>query len=184
MKTILFVLVALIFVTTPVYGELLSDATGLVNRLDVEIGGQTFEVETVSNFNVHDFEFVEDDKRLTLFISSGLENNLGDLIIPQNLLGGNMTFYLNGLEYFPKVAASERVTFVTLNFTGSGENKLDVFGTTLFFGLTEEIEDTQNEPVTAPQLTESDNDSMLWVILAVLLIGIAVFFAMRIKKKN
>ena len=137
MKVILFIFVALIFLVTPVYGQLLSDATGLVNRLDVEIGGQTFEVETVSNFDVRNFEFNEDDKRLTIFISSGLENNLGELIIPQNLLGGNMTFYLNDKKYFPKVSVTERVTFVTLNFTGSGDNKLDVLGTTYFFGLTE-----------------------------------------------
>ena len=36
---------------TPVYGAL-SDATGLVNRLDVQTGGHTFEVKTTSNFNI------------------------------------------------------------------------------------------------------------------------------------
>ena len=184
MKTILFIFVALIFVVTPVYGQLLSDATGLVNRLDVEIGGQTFEVKTVSNFDVRDFEFVEDEKRLTVFISSGLENNLGDLIIPQSLLGGNMTFYLNDQEYFPKVAATERVTFATLNFTGSGDNKLDVFGTTYFFGLTEKAADLEDESAPAPQPTESADDSTMWAVLAVVLIGVIVFAAMRIKKKN
>ena len=185
MKITLFIFVALIFVVTPAYGQLLSDATGLVNRLDVEIGGQMFEVETVSNFDVRNFEFDEDDKRLTIFISSGLENNLGDLIIPQSLLGGNMTFYLNDQEYFPKVSVTERITFVTLNFTGSGDNKLDVLGTTYFFGLTEKDDVIKSSPVsTTIQSVENQNDSLLWISFAIPLVVIAVFVAIKIKKKN
>jgi hypothetical protein len=186
LKITLFIFVVLIFVVTPVYGQLLSDATGLVNRLDVEIGGQMFEVETVSNFDVRNFEFNEDDKRLTLFISSGLENNLGELIIPQSLLGGNMTFYLNDQKYFPKVSVTERVTFVTLNFTGSGDNKLDVLGTTYFFGLTEKDDVINNPPVstTTIQPVENSNDSLLWITFAIPLVVIAVFVAIKIKKKN
>jgi hypothetical protein len=186
LKIILFIFVALIFVVTPVYAQLLSDATGLVNRLDVEIGGQTFEVETVSNFDVRNFEFDEDDKRLTIFISSSLENNLGDLIIPQSLLGGNMTFYLNDQEYFPKMYATERITFVTLNFTGSGDNKLDVVGTTYFFGLTEK-NDAINNPsvsITTTQPVENSNDSLLWIAFTIPLVVITVLIVMKIKKKN
>ena len=186
MKITPFVFVALIFVVTPVYGQLLSDATGLVNRLDVEVGGQIFEVETVSNFDIRNFEFNEDDKRLTIFISSGLENNLGELIIPQSLLGGNMTFYLNDQKYFPKVSVSERVTFVTLNFTGSGDNKLDVLGTTYFFGLTEKDDVTKNPSVstTATQPVENSNDSLLWISFTIPLAVITVFVAIKIKKKS
>ena len=124
---ILFALsIALLFVVTPVYGGLLSDATGLVNRLDVQTGGHTFEVKTTSNFDIPTFEFDKNEKKLTLNISSGLENNLGELIIPQNLLGGNLTFYLNGQEYIPHVRINERISFVTLNFTGIGDNTLDI----------------------------------------------------------
>ncbi len=174
----------LIFVLTPVYGQLLSDATGLVNQLDVEIGGQTFEVKTVSNFNVRDFEFDVDDKKLTLFISSGLENNLGELIIPKSLLGGNMTFYLNDDEYFPKVDATERISFVTLNFTGSGDNKLDILGTTYFFGLTEKDDILENQPISAIPPIENTNDSLLWIFFAVPLVIVIVFVAIKIKKRN
>jgi hypothetical protein len=184
LKVLLFVIVALVFVVTPVHGQLLSDATGLVNRLDVEIGGQTFEVKTVSNFDIRDFEFDDDDKRLTIFISSGLENNLGDLIIPQSLLGGNMTFYLNDEEYFPNMDNTERVTFVTLNFTGSGDNKLDVFGTDYFFGLTEKAEEDQNEYLPVEQPAENADDPTMWIVLTAILIGIVMFAAIKIKKKN
>ena len=129
MKILLSIILVLFFVVTPVYGQLLSDATGLVNRIDVQAGGHTFEVETVSNYSIKDFNFDEDQKRLTLYISSGLENNLGEVIIPQNLLGGNFTFYLNDQEFFPILNSNEKISFITLNFTGSGDNKLDIFGT-------------------------------------------------------
>ena len=128
--------VALFFVITPGYGAL-SDATGLVNRLDVQTGGHTFEVKTTSNFEIPNFEFDKDEKKLTLYISSGLENNLGEVILPQNLLGGNLTFYLNDQEYVPQVRTNEKISFVTLNFTGIGDNTLDIVGTDYLSGLTE-----------------------------------------------
>ncbi len=184
MKSFLFIFVALIFVVTPVYGQLLSDATGLVNRLDVELGGQIFEVKTVSNFDIRDYEFDEDEKRLSIFISSGLANNLGDLIIPQSLLGGNMTFYLNDQEYFPKTSETERVTFVTLNFTGFGDNQLDVFGTTYFFGLTEKPDDIPIESPSEPKHVETVDDSAIWFILIVVPIGITAISVIIIKKRH
>jgi hypothetical protein len=142
LKIIFLTSIALLFVLTPVYGQLLSDATGLVNRLDVETGGYVFEVEIVSNFDIPNFEFDEDEKKLTLHMTSGLENNLGEVILPQNLLGGNLTFYLNDQEYFPNVNMNEKISFLTLNFTGSGENKLDIIGTTYLSGL-DEITETE-----------------------------------------
>lgn len=126
--------------TTPVYGQLLSDATGLVKRLDIQTEGYNFEVETVSNFDIQDFHFDDDEKRLTFHIVSGLENNLSEIIIPLNLLGENLTFYLNDQEIFPKVSSNEKISFITLNFTGSGNNKLDIIGTPYLDGLTEENE--------------------------------------------
>ena len=72
MKAIFLISITLLFAMTPAYGQLLSDATGLVTQLDVQIGEHAFEVETVSNFDIPDFEFDGDEKKLTLYISSGL----------------------------------------------------------------------------------------------------------------
>ncbi len=168
---------------TPVYGQLLSDATGLVNRLDVQTAGHTFEVQTVSNFDIPDFEFDKAEKKLTLFISSGLENNLGEIIIPQNFLGGNLTFYLNNQEYFPKVNTNERISFVTLNFTGSGDNVLEIIGTDYLLGLTEKNEYDVFDNA-ALQKEETLGDSFGWVALAGLLVVVATFIVMKIKKKK
>ena len=165
---------------TPVYGQLLSDATGLVNRLDVQTGGHSFEVETVSNFNIQNFDFDKDEKRLTLYISSGLENNLGEVLIPQSLLGGNLTFYLNDQEYFPKININKKISFVTLNFTGSGDNTLEIFGTTYLSGLIENID----EKPTSSEFRESPDYSLGWLALAGSMVIVAAFVVMKMKKRN
>jgi len=113
---------------------------GLLNRFDVETGGYTFEVETVSNFDVTDLEFDKDEKRLTIFIKSSLENNLGEIIIPQSLLSGNFTFYLNDIQYNQKIQSNDRISFITLNFTGTGNNKIDIIATNTFAEVEEKPE--------------------------------------------
>ena len=62
---------------TPAYGQL-SDATGLINRLDIQTSGYDFEVVLTSNFNLIDYGFDKNSKQLTLYLDSGLENNLGE----------------------------------------------------------------------------------------------------------
>ena len=138
MKSKLFISFLLLLVVTPVYGQL-SDKTGLVNRLDVKTGGYTFEVETVANFDIQDFEFDEEQKRLTLYVSSSLENNLGEVYLPQTLLSGNFTFYINGQEYFPTIKLNDDISFITLNFTGSGNNKIEIIGTDYLQGVNQTI---------------------------------------------
>jgi hypothetical protein len=102
--------------------------------------------------------------------------------MPQNLLGGNLTFYLNDNEYFPKINTNEQISFVTLNFTGSGDNTLEIFGTTYLSGLTE----ITNADVPLPDLTPSvDYDfELIYVLTALLIIGgIASVIVFKRKRK-
>jgi len=138
LKIILFVPLLLLLVLTPAFGQLLGDKTGLVTRFDVQTSGYAYEIQTVSNFDVIDHEFDKDEKRLTIFVKSGLENNLGEVIIPKILLGGNFTFYLNDLEFNPKIKSNEKISFVTLNFTGLGNNKIDIIATEALVGVKEQ----------------------------------------------
>ena len=46
----------------------LSDATGLINRLNVETSGHIFEIKLVSNFDLTDYSFEKDMKNNLLFI--------------------------------------------------------------------------------------------------------------------
>jgi len=138
LKIILLTPLLLLLVFTPAFGQLLGDKTGLVTRFDVQTSGYAYEIQTVSNFDVTDHEFDKDEKRLTIFIKSGLENNLGEVIIPKILLGGNFTFYLNDLEFNPKIKSNEKISFVTLNFTGLGDNKIDIIATEALVGVKEQ----------------------------------------------
>ncbi len=131
MKTKLFISFLLILVITPAFG-ILSDRTGLVSRLDIKVGEDTIEVETVANYDIADFKFSEQEKKLTLFVNSGLENNLGEMYLPQNLLSGDFTFFINGTEIFPKVNTNDSISFITFNFTGAGKNTIEIIGTRVF----------------------------------------------------
>ena len=187
MKILFALSIALLFIVTPVYGDSLSDATGLVNRLNVQTGGHTFEVKTTSNFDISTFEFDKDEKKLTLYISSGLENNLGEMILPQNLLGGNLTFYLNGQEYIPHVQTNENISFVTLNFTGIGDNTLDIVGTNYLSGLTEIYESNLSSlNITPSRSAALDEESIYLFIIMVLLIicGIIGTIIFKLKRRK
>ena len=157
MKSKLFVSFFLLLVVTPAFGQLLSDKTGLVNRLDVKTGGYAFEVETVANFDIQDFEFDEEQKRLTLYVSSSLENNLGEIYLPQTLLSGNFTFYINGQEYFPTIKLNDNISFITLNFTGSGNNEIEIIGT----GYLQGVNQTSIENQSPTENKSQDNGGCL-----------------------
>lgn len=117
-------------VIIPTASAQLSDRTGLKQNFIIETGGYEFPVDIISNFNVQDIEFSSDDKRLTFYINSGLENNLAEIQIPINLINGNFTFILNDQEIFPIVKKNEKISFITLEFQGNGEQVLDIVGTT------------------------------------------------------
>jgi hypothetical protein len=106
------------------------DTPGFVNRLPVETGGYIFEVQTVTNFGIPDYQFSSEEKRLSFIISSSVSNNLAEIQIPKNLINGNFTFYLNDQEIFADVKTNEKISFITIEFPGKGLHKLDIIGTT------------------------------------------------------
>lgn len=129
MYPLFFSVILLLVVVPSAFGQI-SDRTGLNQDFTIETGGYAFTVDVTSNFNVEDVEFSSDDKRLTFYINSGLENNLAEIQIPKNLTNGNFTFMLNDQEIFPIVKTSEKISFITVEFEGAGKNKLDIIGTT------------------------------------------------------
>ena len=129
MKSIFF-LIVLLLVSIPAASSQISDRTGFKENFIIETGGYDFTIDLISNFNVEDIEFSSEDKQLTFYINSGLENNLAEIQIPINLINGNFTFILNDQEIFPTVKKNERISFITLEFQGNGKHKLDIIGTT------------------------------------------------------
>lgn len=111
------------------YGQL-SDRTGLKQVFSIETGGYSFPVEVVSNFNVEETIFSAEEKKLTLNVSSSLQNNIAEIQIPKNLINGNFTFFVNGNEIFPKVQTNDKISFIFMEFPGNGTNKIEIIGTT------------------------------------------------------
>ncbi|MDX1441929.1 MAG: CFI-box-CTERM domain-containing protein [Nitrosopumilaceae archaeon] len=160
MKIKLLIPVLLVLGFSPAFGQL-SDATGLVKRFDIETDGHVFEIITTANFDVRNVEFDKNQKQLTFHIVSSLENNLGELIIPSTLLSGNFTFLLNNQDFQPQVNTDERITFITLNFTGAGENKVNVFGTNYLVGIDENVTPETNGSSVEPSLQEEGGGCLI-----------------------
>jgi len=161
LKSIVFILVVLFFVIAPVSGQSLSDATGIINRLDVQTSGHLFEIKLTSNFDLTDYAFDKDEKEITLYFDSALENNLAELIIPKDLLSGNFIFYVNNQEFSPRVESNEKISFITLNFTGSGSNVVKIIGSEYLVGL---------DPIISNDTLSLDyepvfDDYFVWIVL-------------------
>jgi hypothetical protein len=124
----------------PVFAQPLSDKTGFRTSFDVVVDGKTFAVETVSNFDVRNLVF-EDDK-IVLDIWSSIENNFGEIQIPQNITKGTLQFYLDGQEIDAKVLQNERISFVTLEFAGNGTHTLEIMGEASATDLSEAVDKT------------------------------------------
>ena len=194
MKSLIVFSVILIFVINPAHGQLLSDATGLINRLDIQTSDHDFEVVLTSNFDLVDYNFDKNNKQLTLYLDSGLENNLGEIIIPSTLLNGDFTFFLNDQEFFPKILSSERVHFITLKFTGFGSHVLSISASEYLVGLDEidPIQNTSSEKIDDDFLppngefdTTPSNDYFVWLILGGIVVVIVIFIVIKfLKNKN
>ena len=181
MKSVIFILVVLFFVIAPVSGQSLSDATGLINRLDIQTSGYAFEIKLTSNFDLTDYKFDKDEKQITLYFDSPLEDNLAEIIIPQDLLSGNFMFYLNDQEFLPRVQSNEKITFITLNFTGSGSNIVKIIGSEYLVGLDPIISND-----TLPLNSESAfDDYFVWIVLgsALIVIVTCIVIIVRNMKK-
>ena len=140
MKFILFIPLLLVLIINPAFGLLSEGGTGLIKRFDVNVDGHIFEVITTSNYDIEDHEFDKDEKRLTFFIFSSLENNLGEIVLPNELLGNNLIFYVNDVESIQNVSTSEKISFITLTFTGIGNHKIDIIATNTVTGVEEKSE--------------------------------------------
>ena len=182
MKSILVLSIVLFFVVAPAFAQMpLSDATGFINRLNVETSGHVFEIKLVSNFDLTDYTFEKDNQELIIYVESGLENNLGEIMIPTTLLNGNFMFILNDQEFFPKIQSNEKIHFITLNFTGSGTNLITISGTEYLIGLTEIIPDTDLE-LSSEIISD---DYFVWLLVGgILIIIAAVSVVLKIQKNK
>jgi len=195
LKSLIIISIVLIFVISPAYGQLLSDKTGLINRIDIETSGHDFEVVLTATFDLDDFSFDKNSKQLTLYFNSGAENNLGEIVIPSTLLNGDFIFFLNDQEFFPKIQSSEKIHFITFEFTGTGSHVFSISGSEYLVGLDEIVPIENNTPEIIDDGdflppdgqfdTTSSDDYVVWLIVSGIVISIIVFVVIKfLKNKN
>jgi hypothetical protein len=119
-----------IFIIFPPAFGAISDKTGFKKDFTIETGGYDFEVETISNFEIHDITLDRDEKKLTFEITSSLENNFSEIQIPINLIDGELTVLVNGEEIIPQIRKNDKISFIVMEFNGTGHNTIEIIGTT------------------------------------------------------
>lgn len=106
--------------------QLLSDSTGLVNRIEIAAaGGQTFEVVITSNFDIAGYEFAAADKKLVLQTGAVLSENIAEIVVPAGLLSGHLEASVDGLPVDAQVRSTDTVSLLVLVFEGDGADAKD-----------------------------------------------------------
>jgi hypothetical protein len=160
----------------PVFAQSLSDRTGLKTSFDVHADGDTFVIETVANFDIQDVRF--EDGKLVLKINSSLENNIGELQIPQNVTKGQIYFTLDGNEILPKILQNEKISFVTLEFQGNGTHTIEITSDYTPANIEE------SEPIEQTQSYNFDPVKIVAVVGIVIAIGVGSTLAYYFKTKS
>lgn len=173
---ILFALLLLV-VVLPAFAEPLSDKTGLKTTFPVSINSKSFDIETVANFDVRNISF--EDNSLVFTIQSSLENNFAEMQIPNEIVKGELQFFLDDTIITPKVQKNEKISFVTLEFAGNGSHTLQVKSD---FVEQQEVKTSQPEIIA-----EEKPDSTMVILAAVGIViagGAASTMAVYLKRKK
>jgi hypothetical protein len=108
----------------------LSDKTGLKFTFPVKTDGHSFIIEATGNLDITNLDFNKEKKSITLFILSSLENNSLEISFPNDLLGGDYSIFLDGVQFSPTLKEGSNATFVTMDFLGIGKHEIEIIGTT------------------------------------------------------
>jgi len=143
MITKLLLLLLVVSITIP-YADAtpLSDKTGLKFTFPIQTDGHSFVVDVTGNLDVTNLDFDKEEKSITLFVLSSLENNSLEISFPNTLLGGEYSILLDNDEFTTKLHDGANVTFITMDFSGTGKHKIEIFGTTYldFFEIRDVID--------------------------------------------
>tara|TARA_B110000014_G_C19977063_1_gene505909 strand:- start:91 stop:870 length:780 start_codon:yes stop_codon:yes gene_type:complete len=128
-KLLLFLV--LISIILPIADAIpLSDKTGLKFTLPVKTDGYSFIIEVTGNLDVTNHDFNKEKKSITLFVLSSLENNSLEVSFPKNLIGGDYSIFIDNVQFLPELKEGRDMTFVVMDFVGTGKHKIEIIGTT------------------------------------------------------
>ena len=103
---------------------------GFVNKYMISTDGHDFEITFTSNFLISSHAFSTNDKILQFNIETGLEKeNVGEIIIPRDLIDGEFTVLLDGEEISANVNQTNSSSVISIEFDEKGKHTLDIIAT-------------------------------------------------------
>jgi len=90
----------------------------------------TFDVVTVSNYDMENVTFNKVSKELIFTGNSTHDGNIAEIEIPRNLIGGNLTISQDGKPLSMVIIPGTDSSTVMLKFNQTGLTKTSVVGTT------------------------------------------------------
>ena len=90
----------------------------------------TFDVTTVSNYDMKNVTFNTANKELIFTGNSTHHGNIAEIEIPSNLIGGNLTVIQDGKPLSPIIIPGTNSSTIMLKFNQTGLSTTSVMGTT------------------------------------------------------
>jgi len=156
----ILLILLIIFSMPAVHAVPLSDMTGLKFTFPVKTDDRLFTIEATANFHITSLDFDKNEKSITLDVTSSIENNILEIVIPTTLIGGDFKYYLDDIELFPKSKQGKNSIFVKIDFIGIGKHEIKFQGTTYLdiFNVSEKIDyEISNTTITKIESNPSTN---------------------------
>jgi hypothetical protein len=106
------------------------DHPGIKWDWKIKAENYTFDVATVSNYDMKNVTFNKINKELIFTGNSTHDGNIAEIDIPTNLIGGNLTVVQNGKPVSAIVIPGTDSSTIMLKFNQTGTLDTNVFGTT------------------------------------------------------
>lgn len=106
------------------------DHPGIKWDWNIKAESYTFDVTTVSNYDMKNVTFNKDNKELIFSGNSTHSGNIAEIEIPRNLIGGNLTVMQDGKPLSAIVIPGTDSSTIMLKFNQTGLSTTSIMGTT------------------------------------------------------
>lgn len=135
MKSILILSIILVvsLVTVPAFAQIKGPSLnhpGIKWEWNIHAENYTFDVTTVSNYDMSNVTFNKANKELDFYGNSSYPDKIAEIEIPKNLIGGNLTVMQDGKQLPAIVVPGTDSNTIMLKFNQTGLTKTSVIGTT------------------------------------------------------
>jgi len=114
--------------SAPAFADL--NHPGIKWEWKIKTANYTYIVTTVSNYDMKNVTLNSDNKELIFTGNSTHTDNIAEIEIPRNLIGGSLTITQDGKQISPIVINGTNGSTIMLKFNQTGTTTTNVLGTT------------------------------------------------------